>query len=66
VSGKIDEMAAGSPWLISATVHDGIVELWGAIGSELHKKALVVAAEGTPGVKAIVDHTYIAPVVRAA
>jgi CBS domain-containing protein len=66
VSGKIDEMAAGSPWLISVTVHDGIVELWGAIGSELHKKALVVAAEGTPSVKAVIDHTYVAPVVRAA
>ena len=66
VTRKIDEMAAGSPWLISVTVREGVVELWGAIGSELQKKALVVAAEGTPGVKSVVDHTYIAPVVRAA
>jgi CBS domain-containing protein len=66
ISNKIAEMAAGSPWLISVTVQDGVAELWGAVGSELQKKAVAVAAEGTPGVKSVVDHTYVAPVVRAA
>jgi CBS-domain-containing membrane protein len=66
ISTRITEMAAGSPWLISVTVQDGVAELWGAVGSELHKKAIAVAAEGTPGVKSVIDHTYVAPVVRAA
>ena len=66
ISSKIAEMAAGSPWLISVTVQGGVVELWGAVGSELQKKAIAVAAEGTRGVKSVVDHTYVAPAVCAA
>ena len=37
---------------INVVVHDGIVELWGAIIDERQRTALQVAAENIPGVKA--------------
>ncbi len=41
---------------INVVVHDGIVELWGAIIDERQRTALQVAAENIPGVKAVKDH----------
>ncbi len=41
---------------VDVVVHEGIVELWGAIIDERQRTALKVAAENTPGVKAVVDH----------
>jgi CBS domain-containing protein len=47
-------------WAPAATtnvvVHDGVVELWGMIIDERQRKALKVAAENIPGVKAVKDH----------
>lgn len=40
----------------NVVVHDGVVELWGVIVDERQRKALTVAAENTPGVKAVKDH----------
>jgi len=37
-------------------VHDGVVELWGAIVDERQRTALKVAAENIPGVKSVIDH----------
>ncbi len=37
-------------------VHDGVVELWGAIIDERQREALKVAAENISGVKAVKDH----------
>ena len=37
-------------------VRDGVVELWGSITDERERKALIVAAENIPGVKAVRDH----------
>ena len=37
-------------------VRDGVVELWGMITDERERKAIVVAAENAPGVKAVNDH----------
>jgi CBS domain-containing protein len=37
-------------------VRDGIVDLWGSITDERERRALIVAAENTPGVKAVKDH----------
>ena len=37
-------------------VHDGVVELWGAIVDDRQREALKVAAENTPGVTAVKDH----------
>ena len=38
-------------------VKDGEVHLWGLVGSEAERKALVVLAEGIPGVTKVVDET---------
>jgi CBS-domain-containing membrane protein len=58
------------PWahtaLLNVTVNDGVVELWGMVGSETERKAIQVAAEEMTGVRAVNDHmavrTYIAGV----
>ena len=49
------------PWSVSAVhynivVEQGVVHLWGAIGSEAEREATVVAAENIPGVTKVVDH----------
>ncbi len=41
---------------INVVVHDGVVELWGAIIDERQRTALQVAAENIPGVKTVKDH----------
>ena len=42
-------------------VSDGIVHLWGIVGSEDERRALRIAAENTPGVRGVEDHTAFAP-----
>jgi CBS domain-containing protein len=42
--------------LVDVLVRDGVVELWGMITDERERKAIVVAAENAPGVKAVNDH----------
>jgi len=42
--------------LVDVLVRDGVVELWGMITEERERKAIVVAAENAPGVKAVNDH----------
>jgi osmotically-inducible protein OsmY len=37
-------------------VSDGVVHLWGVVRSEEQRRALRVAAEGTSGVREVVDH----------
>jgi osmotically-inducible protein OsmY len=47
------------PWvhtsLLNVTVNDGIVDLWGMTYSDVERKAIRVAAEATPGVRAVND-----------
>ena len=40
-------------------VSDGVVHLWGTVGSADERRALRIAAENTPGVRAIEDHTEV-------
>jgi len=42
--------------LVDVLVRDGVVELWGMITDERERKAIVVAAENAPCVKAVNDH----------
>ena len=44
-------------------VSDGIVHLWGIVGSEDERRALRIVAENTPGVRGIEDHTEFAAAV---
>jgi CBS domain-containing protein len=47
------------PSLINVIVHDGTVELWGMANSETEKRAVRVAAEATPGVRAVTDNLIV-------
>jgi CBS domain-containing protein len=49
------------PSLINVIVRDGTVELWGIVDSDSEKKAVRVAAEVTPGVRAVNDNLIIRP-----
>ena len=53
------------PWadthLLNVTVTDGVVSLWGIASSETDRKAIRVAAEATPGVRAVNDHLARGP-----
>jgi CBS domain-containing protein len=44
---------------LSVTVSDGVVHLWGAVGSAAERRAAEVAAESVHGVCAVVDHTSL-------
>jgi CBS domain-containing protein len=50
------------PWLLTFIVSDGVVELWGPVESERERQAVRVAAEATPGVKAVNDNLCGIPV----
>lgn len=42
--------------ILNATVRDGVVDLWGSSNSEAEKVAVRVAAQQTPGVRAVNNH----------
>jgi CBS domain-containing protein len=42
-------------------ITDGVVHLWGIVGSEDERKALRIAAQNTLGVRGVEDHTEFAP-----
>ena len=48
------------PWahtsFLNVTVNDGVVDVWGMTYSDSERKAIRVAAEATPGVRAVNDH----------
>lgn len=47
--------------LVNAIVNDGIIPLWGAI--EMERTAICVAAQATPGVRAVNDHMVVRPLL---
>ena len=56
---------AAEPWrpsMLTVTVQDGTVDLWGLVHSVDQKKAAQLAAELTPGVRAVVDNIIIQPI----
>jgi len=59
----------GQPWadthLLNVTVTDGVVNLWGVGNSETERNAIRVAAEATPGVRAVNNHLARGPLGRA-
>jgi osmotically-inducible protein OsmY len=46
-------------------VTNGVVHLWGIVGSEDERRALRVAAENTPGLRGVKDHTEFATALPA-
>ena len=59
------ERLKAEPWsrpsLINVIVQEGTVELWGIVDSPVERKAVRVAAEVTPGVRAVNDNLIIRP-----
>jgi CBS domain-containing protein len=58
---QLDAAPWTQPSLINVIVQDGTVELWGIVDSVSEKKAVRVAAEVTPGVRAVNDNLIIRP-----
>lgn len=42
--------------MVNVIVSDGTVNLWGVVDNDEQRKALIIAAENVPGVKAVEDH----------
>ncbi len=56
------------PWgnaLVNVIVQDGVIDLWGFVQNDAERKAIRVAAEETPGVRAVNDNMRIMPAVTA-
>lgn len=66
IIAQIRSLPWGKPWLLTVTVVDGVAELWGPVDSEQERQAMRVAAEATPGVKAVKDNLYRIPASAAA
>ncbi len=45
--------------LLNVTVNDGVVDVWGITNSETERKAIRVAAEAAPGVRAVNDRMIV-------
>jgi CBS domain-containing protein len=61
VMAKLKNERWASPALISVTVIEGTVELWGIVESQAERKAVHVLAEVTPGVRTVNDNLMIRP-----
>ena len=47
---------------LNVTVSAGVVDVWGTISDEQERRAIIVVAENTPGVKEVHDHlVYVEP-----
>ena len=46
---------------VNVIVTDGVVHLWGAVGSESERRAAAVAAENTSGVRGVENHLGVLP-----
>jgi CBS domain-containing protein len=57
------------PWadthLLNILVSDGVVHLWGLVGSDAEQKALRVAAETIPGARGVEDHLSLSRTLPA-
>ena len=58
---QLESQSWTHPSLLNVTVHDGIVDLWGVVDSTAERNAVRVAAEVTPGVKAVQDNMLVRP-----
>ena len=60
----IVERLSAEPWrptMLTVTVQDGAVDLWGIVHSPDQKKAARLAVELTPGVRSVTDNIIIRP-----
>ena len=66
IAAQLRALPCGRPWLLTVTVTDGVVELRGPVESDEERQAIRVAAEATPGVKAVEDNLCRIPLSAAA
>jgi CBS domain-containing protein len=63
VAAEVRDRIRAAPWakplVVSPTVVDGQVELWGIVRSETQRQAMLVLAGRTPGVRGVVDHLEV-------
>jgi CBS domain-containing protein len=52
----IDQQGWAASAIINVQVTDGTAYLWGVVDSDEQRKAILIAVEGVPGVRAIEDH----------
>ena len=62
VISQLDQQPLTWRSLINVIVHDGTAELWGMVDSDSEKRAVRVAAEVTPGVRAVADNLIVSPI----
>jgi CBS domain-containing protein len=56
ILAEIQKVVWPSPIINTVTVNNGIVHLWGYVGSDNERRAVRIAAERAPGVKEVRDH----------
>jgi CBS domain-containing protein len=56
---RLDAQSLVAPYKLNVVVDEGVVELWAAVNSETERKAIRIAAETTPGVKAVREHVFV-------
>jgi CBS domain-containing protein len=61
VLGRLQEVPRVRSALLNVIVHDRIVDLWGTVDSEAERKAIRIAAEGTPGIRHVNDNLVVRP-----
>jgi CBS domain-containing protein len=59
--GHLKEQTWAHTALLNVTVNGGIVDLWGMVRSDVERKAIRVAAESMPGVRAVNDNLITRP-----
>ncbi len=59
IERRLSAQAWARPWLLNVIVCDGTAELWGIVESQAEKDAARVAAESTPGVRAVNDRLIV-------
>ena len=62
---KVVSQMASEPWrptMLTVTVQDRTVDLWGVVHSVEQKKAAQFAAETTPCVRAVVNNIFVQPI----
>ena len=57
VMAEFKRLSFGLKWNESVVVREGVVHLWGLVPDETERRALRIAVESLPGVKAVEDHT---------
>jgi CBS domain-containing protein len=53
---RLEASEWATPGFVNPIVLDGVVRLWGFVQSEAERRALIAAAGGVPGVRAVEDH----------